>query len=622
MGLWSKIKAGVKRRSAKGKSSKQGRKKGRKVRRIIRKLNKIFGTPPKNSEGDWSTDKWSGHTGSTAAITNFLGPKITWMIENPQTDSMFKQIVKHSDEQRRQDLKVAETKLTAGATSMANFMAALNQLEQEVDDISLDRGTEVSDPLDCTEYNEGTMERNKCDKLVKKYEDRENNDSIFPWANYDWSYDNNLNNQIRSDIAYINSGVASHEDIDEHIRILNEIKDNIDMDSNLLLDAIVAKDAETEQYDVDPTSLGALAIDAINNLKKIEYNFETSDLKNCLKDSELDLLSNAIKRENIAFEKKFKKNMIEYDKWTFSYARKKDPLASSDVIESNRQDMKTDYQTSILNDFMAKINNINDLYRNYYENIDKYNAFCLKENDIKKEYTENVQLPYPSFREDLIKAPLNGIVNLNSKNLLDGNNSSSYFAKVGTCNYPNLTNQTECKTKYNWENGKCTKPKYVFVDNSPKSSNLIESVQESINELAPEELISYLNGDVSQSEGLQNVIPCGEGGVEAHILDKTPETSCEGFQSGPCVYNECPDKDLTKYLKWIMIILILVFVGVVLERPFSNWRSATKVVAAAPVAAVAAAVAAAPVAAAAAAPVVAAVEPIIAGVAPAIAALV
>ena len=44
-----------------------------------------------------------------------------------------------------------------------------------------------------------------------------------------------------------------------------------------------------------------------------------------------------------------------------------------------------------------------------------------------------------------------------------------------------------------------TKPKYVFVDNSPKSSNLIESVQESINELAPEELISYLNGDYSDN---------------------------------------------------------------------------------------------------------------------------
>lgn len=100
---------------------------------------------------------------------------------------------------------------------------------------------------------------------------------------------------------------------------------------------------------------------------------------------------------------------------------------------------------------------------------------------------------------------------------LDGENSSSYFAKVGVCPV-SIDNKKKCESKgYKWMGnplfkqsvkginttaGSCFKDKYIYIDNKPGISigemksfkGMIPSVINDFSQLSPDKLLFALNG--------------------------------------------------------------------------------------------------------------------------------
>ena len=122
------------------------------------------------------------------------------------------------------------------------------------------------------------------------------------------------------------------------------------------------------------------------------------------------------------------------------------------------------------------------------------------------------------------------------RNKVDGEYSSSYYFKVGTCPRHDIKNRKACEKKgYTWTpnifdkivnslkkkkgndgqsgTGSCHQPRYAFIDNSPKAffngSNLkgfIPSIASDLMSLAPDKLIGALLGASVQNS--YTIQPC------------------------------------------------------------------------------------------------------------------
>lgn len=124
---------------------------------------------------------------------------------------------------------------------------------------------------------------------------------------------------------------------------------------------------------------------------------------------------------------------------------------------------------------------------------------------------------------------------------LTGENSSSFYVEVGTCRKPSIKNQSDCEVKgYTWkpsvldtgeESGTCEAPRYMFVDNTPKTfvdgskmKGLIPSVANDFLSLMPDKLFAALMGQ--SVTGQFAVQPCVEE-FEGQRRDMLQEASAE-----------------------------------------------------------------------------------------------
>lgn len=138
-------------------------------------------------------------------------------------------------------------------------------------------------------------------------------------------------------------------------------------------------------------------------------------------------------------------------------------------------------------------------------------------------------LPYPTFRKDYPECTYP----------IDGKHSSSYFVRSGICP-TKITNEEECKRKgYEWAkntggvadmlkdftkqstrvadeeekipSGRCFKPRFMYIDNSPKGSKgmkgMVSSIFDDIMSISPDKLSAILSGYSVEGTGL---LPCIE----------------------------------------------------------------------------------------------------------------
>lgn len=110
------------------------------------------------------------------------------------------------------------------------------------------------------------------------------------------------------------------------------------------------------------------------------------------------------------------------------------------------------------------------------------------------------------------------------KKKLNGEYSSSYFVKIGSCSRPDLNNQNKCEQRgYSWvpnvidnvmnklsrkknvvmnSSGSCHQPRYLFIDNSPKSflngskmKGILPSLANDISSLSPDKFLAASMGN-------------------------------------------------------------------------------------------------------------------------------
>jgi hypothetical protein len=159
-------------------------------------------------------------------------------------------------------------------------------------------------------------------------------------------------------------------------------------------------------------------------------------------------------------------------------------------------------------------------------------------------------------------------------NKVDGEYSSSYYFKVGTCPRHDIKKRKVCEKKgYTWvpnifdkivkslkskkgndgqsNTGSCHQPRYAFIDNSPKAffngSNLkgfIPAIASDLMALAPDKLIgSLLGASVANSYTIQ---PC--------------KNTREKFTNNNSTNNNSTNNSLNKLLYVMLIIITLIIV--------------------------------------------------------------
>ena len=154
--------------------------------------------------------------------------------------------------------------------------------------------------------------------------------------------------------------------------------------------------------------------------------------------------------------------------------------------------------------------------------VDPKNSNLL---NIKKEYTDNFKEPYPGFKQEYPEYfPL------------IGEKSSSYFIKIGSCPVKSKKTKKDCLNNgYKWypnivdipsdfyssktkapQTGNCFKPRYLYIDNSPKdilgNKGPVSSITNDIKNLNPLDLISIFTNGKSNNKELRP-LPCKEGFV-------------------------------------------------------------------------------------------------------------
>lgn len=145
-----------------------------------------------------------------------------------------------------------------------------------------------------------------------------------------------------------------------------------------------------------------------------------------------------------------------------------------------------------------------------------------------------------------------------------GENSSSYYTKVGTCLRPDIKNENECTKKgYEYIGEKCYQPRYAYINNTPglqlkgKSfglNGLLPSITNDILSLTPNKIIDVYEGrDV---EGYFELQPCPK-----IIPDNQKQTNDikEKFTQN--------DLSLNNYIiSIISITLIIIFISYIINN--------------------------------------------------------
>jgi hypothetical protein len=104
------------------------------------------------------------------------------------------------------------------------------------------------------------------------------------------------------------------------------------------------------------------------------------------------------------------------------------------------------------------------------------------------------------------------------KKNLQGENSSSFYYKVGICRRPDIKTQGDCENRgYTWSpdtfdknTGFCRQPRYAFINNTPKpffngsnSKGPIPSIANDIRDIMPDKLFNALMGQSTDALDIQ-----------------------------------------------------------------------------------------------------------------------
>lgn len=120
-----------------------------------------------------------------------------------------------------------------------------------------------------------------------------------------------------------------------------------------------------------------------------------------------------------------------------------------------------------------------------------------------------------SIKRNTQKSPTND--NFIKQFPIYGENSSSYYYKIGTCLRPDIKNMVECeKQGYKWtpssidEGGSCIQPRYMYIDNSPKpfingsnGKGFIPSIMNDVMDIMPDKLFNSLLGQSTSGVQIQ-----------------------------------------------------------------------------------------------------------------------
>ena len=200
--------------------------------------------------------------------------------------------------------------------------------------------------------------------------------------------------------------------------------------------------------------------------------------------------------------------------------------------------------------------------------------------EVKQDYNKFPE-PYPGFKEEY--------PDYFDYNKLSGEGASSYFVKTGKCEIPKIKDPISCVSNgYEWgpapvvipdnvaqffkelnpiknENlaGKCYKPRYAFVNNSPMPvlpgfDGPVPTAITDLLEMNPLNLLSIVETGASLS-GSFTQLPC---------VDSVPAVAIETFQGSP-EEESTPSSHETKTLHisnkkiyiTVICIIIVIFVG-------------------------------------------------------------
>jgi hypothetical protein len=130
-------------------------------------------------------------------------------------------------------------------------------------------------------------------------------------------------------------------------------------------------------------------------------------------------------------------------------------------------------------------------------------ASCYTMNNIRASYNN---IPQPKISNGKGKPPSNFL----NKNRLNGDGSSSYYYKMGTC--PIEMSEKECKkNKYEYIGETCYRPRYNYLNNAPYKGN-VPSVVKGLFNIEPINLWSVYNGTPLRGLEIEECPPYGEKG--------------------------------------------------------------------------------------------------------------
>jgi len=248
------------------------------------------------------------------------------------------------------------------------------------------------------------------------------------------------------------------------------------------------------------------------NLMEKALNQYKIDCETCATSGKNDI--NCLNYAKINFRRNLPFNMGNIYPWSnydWDYASSVSNKFSTDALpKSNPSSFNGLYQNGMnvvnsLRGFIDIPNPSNNASINNYDNESDYPIYKCK-NDVACITTERIK------RNINQKKPTNDLF-MDKK--IDGEYSSSYYYKIGSCPRPDINNMTDCENKgYKWtpnsidNGGSCNQPRYAFIDNSPKpffngsnSTGFIPAIGNDIDEIMPDKLFNSLLGQ--STSGLQ-----------------------------------------------------------------------------------------------------------------------
>jgi hypothetical protein len=208
------------------------------------------------------------------------------------------------------------------------------------------------------------------------------------------------------------------------------------------------------------------------------------------------------------------------------------PSSKNDIYPWRNYDW--DYANFISNNYstkalpQAKSNNFSGIKQNVNNIVKSLDGFIFDAapNNMSNPYSNDKNSDYPIFdcKNNPVCQATEGIKRSNQKKPtnddfinkmpINGENSSSFYYKVGSCPRPDIKNMNECEKRgYKWTpssidegGGSCSQPRYMYVDNSPKpffngsnAKGMIPSITNDIVDIMPDKLLNTLLGQSTSS---------------------------------------------------------------------------------------------------------------------------